>query len=79
MLSDNRLSISSFGGFGKLVMGTRRQNLVYLDDLTAAWEPDGLRLSFTLPAGSYATVLLAEVMKTNIAEYSAEEEGEDEQ
>ena len=33
--------------------------LVYLDDLAAAWEPDGLRLSFTLPAGSYATVLLA--------------------
>ena len=27
------------------------------------WEPEGLRLTFTLPAGSYATVLLAEVMK----------------
>ncbi len=26
-------------------------------------ETDGLRLSFTLPAGSYATVLLREVMK----------------
>jgi tRNA pseudouridine13 synthase len=68
VLRDNGLSIGSFGGFGKLVMGTRRQNLVYLDDLASAWEPDGLRLSFTLPAGSYATVLLAEVMKTNVAE-----------
>lgn len=68
VLSDNGLSIGSFGGFGKLVMGTRRHNLVYLDDLTSQWEPDGLRLSFTLPAGSYATVLLAEVMKTDIAE-----------
>ncbi len=68
VLSDNGLSIGSFGGFGKLVLGTRRHNLVYLDDLAAAWEPDGLRLSFTLPAGSYATVLLAEVMKTDIAE-----------
>jgi tRNA pseudouridine13 synthase len=68
VLRDNGLSLGSFGGFGKLVMGTRRHNLVYLDDLASAWEPDGLRLSFTLPAGSYATVLLAEVMKTNIAE-----------
>lgn len=63
VLSDNRLSPASFAGFGKLMMGTRRHNLVYLDDLTAEREPDGLRLSFTLPAGSYATVLLAEVMK----------------
>jgi tRNA pseudouridine13 synthase len=68
VLSDNRLSLASFGGFGKLMMGTRRHNLVYLDDLTSTWEPDGLRLSFTLPAGSYATVLLAEVMKTDIAD-----------
>jgi tRNA pseudouridine13 synthase len=60
------LSRSSFEGFGKLVMGTRRHNLVYLDDLTASREPDGLRLTFTLPAGSYATVLLREVMKTEV-------------
>jgi tRNA pseudouridine13 synthase len=68
VLRDNGLSVGSFSGFGKLVMGTRRHNLVYLDDLTSEWEADGLRLSFTLPAGSYATVLLAEVMKTDIAE-----------
>lgn len=68
VLRDNGLSIGSFGGFGKLVMGTRRHNLIYLTDLTSTWEPEGLKLSFTLPAGSYATVLLAEVMKTNIAE-----------
>ena len=48
--------------------GTRRHNLVYLDDLAAAWEPDGLRLTFTLPAGSYATVLLREVMKADVAD-----------
>lgn len=68
VLSDNGLSPRSFDGFGKLVLGTRRHNLVYLDDLTAAWEADGLRLSFTLPAGSYATVLLAEVMKVAVDE-----------
>jgi tRNA pseudouridine13 synthase len=71
VLRDNGLSVASFGGFGKLVMGTRRHNLVYLDDLAATWEPDGLRLSFTLPAGSYATVLLAEVMKTDLADADA--------
>ena len=32
-------------------------------DLTADWEPEGLRLAFTLPSGCYATVLLREVMK----------------
>ena len=56
---------SAFSGFGKLLQGTRRHNLVYLDDLAAVDEPEGLRLSFTLPAGSYATMLLRELMKTN--------------
>jgi tRNA pseudouridine13 synthase len=74
VLRDNGLSPVSFAGFGKLVLGTRRHNLVYLDDLAAAWEPDGLRLAFTLPAGSYATVLLAEVMKTPIADDDPEPE-----
>lgn len=79
VLSDNRLSPASFGGFGKLVLGTRRHNLVYLDDLSAAWEPDGLRLSFTLPAGSYATVLLREVMKTEVEDEptSPDDEGDE--
>jgi tRNA pseudouridine13 synthase len=61
------LSRDSFAGFGKLVQGTRRHNLVYVDDLSASWEQNGLRLSFTLPAGSYATVLLHEVMKTDVS------------
>jgi tRNA pseudouridine13 synthase len=60
------LSRASFEGFGKLVMGTRRHNLVYVEDLSANWEAEGLRLTFTLPAGSYATVLLREVMKTDV-------------
>jgi tRNA pseudouridine13 synthase len=75
VLRDNGLSLASFGGFGKLVLGTRRHNLVYLDDLAAVWEADGLRLRFTLPAGCYATVLLREVMKTPVEE--EEETGEE--
>jgi tRNA pseudouridine13 synthase len=76
VLSDNRLSPASFTRFGKLMGGTRRHNLIYLDDLTAAWEPAGLRLAVTLPSGSYATVLLREVMKTPA---DAEEEPADEE
>jgi tRNA pseudouridine13 synthase len=60
------LSKASFDGFGKLLQGTRRHNLVYVDDLSAVRESAGLRLAFTLPAGSYATVILREVMKTDV-------------
>jgi tRNA pseudouridine13 synthase len=63
VLQEAGLTPESFHGFGKLVQGTRRHNLVYLDDLAAAPDADGIRLSFSLPAGSYATVLLREVMK----------------
>jgi tRNA pseudouridine13 synthase len=63
VLADTGLTRESFAGFGKLLQGTRRHNLIYADDLQAAVEPEGVRLSFTLPAGSYATVLLREVTK----------------
>ncbi len=68
ILRDAGLSADAFAGFGKLLAGTRRHNFVYVDDLSAVAEPDGLRLTFTLPAGSYATVLLREVMQTDVAE-----------
>jgi tRNA pseudouridine13 synthase len=65
VLGDAGLSVTSFHGFGKLVSGTRRHNLIYLNDLTHAREAEGVQLRFTLPAGSYATVLLREVMKVD--------------
>jgi tRNA pseudouridine13 synthase len=68
VLADAGLMRTSFHGFGKLLQGTRRHNLVYVDDLAATAEPDGVRLTFVLPAGSYATVLLREVMKTEVVE-----------
>ncbi len=57
------LTKQSFAGFGKLLMGTRRHNLIYIDDLKAESEPEGLRITCSLPAGSYATILLGEIMK----------------
>jgi tRNA pseudouridine13 synthase len=66
VLADAGLSRASFAGFGKLLQGTRRHNLVFVEDLAAALELAGLRLTFTLPAGSYATVLLQEITKTEL-------------
>jgi tRNA pseudouridine13 synthase len=57
------LKPESFFGFGKLLQGTRRHNLVYAEDLAAEYVAQGVCLTFTLPAGSYATVLLREIMK----------------
>ncbi len=68
VLSAAGFTKESFAGFGKLLQGTRRHNLIYIDDLSAAWEPEGLRLAFSLPAGSYATILLREVMKVDVAD-----------
>jgi tRNA pseudouridine13 synthase len=68
------LAPAGFAGFGKLLQGTRRHNVIYVDDLAAAGETEGVRLTFTLPAGSYATVLLREVMK-NAAAIAGEEMG----
>lgn len=73
------LEPSSFAGFGKLVQGTRRHNLVYVDDLTAQLEGDGIRLRFTLPAGSYATILLRELTKSSHLEATSDEEDRAEQ
>jgi tRNA pseudouridine13 synthase len=63
-LQEAGLTTGSFHGFGKLLQGTRRHNLIYIDDLGATVEPEGIRLTFTLPAGSYATVLLREICKS---------------
>jgi tRNA(Glu) U13 pseudouridine synthase TruD len=38
--------------------------LVRLDDLALTREADGLRVEFTLPSGSYATVALREFQKS---------------
>jgi tRNA pseudouridine13 synthase len=63
LLHEVGLTVQSFHGFGKLVSGTRRHNLIYVDDLVASVEAEGVRLTFTLPAGSYATILLREITK----------------
>lgn len=65
ILAASGLSPASFARFGKLASGTRRHNLIYLDDLSAEWHGSDVILGFTLPSGCYATVLLREIMKTD--------------
>lgn len=47
---------------GALFAGTRRRALVPVPDLAITEEGEGLTLGFSLPSGSYATVLLAELL-----------------
>jgi tRNA pseudouridine13 synthase len=66
VLSEVGIDSGAFRSFGKLLQGTRRHNIVYVDDLTATVESSGVRLDFSMPAGSYATVLLREIMKCEL-------------
>ncbi|MGL6074144.1 MAG: tRNA pseudouridine(13) synthase TruD [Fimbriiglobus sp.] len=66
VLAAHNLSTASFANFGKLMGGTRRHNLIYLEDLTAKWDGPSLILDFSLPSGCYATVLLGEIMKVDV-------------
>ena len=60
VLASAGLPTDAFDRYPKLTSGTRRAYLVRPDELETAAEEDGLRVRFTLPSGSYATVLLRE-------------------
>jgi tRNA pseudouridine13 synthase len=66
VLRDAGLTPGSFSGFGKLLQGTRRHNVVYPGELALQLENGCAQLAFTLPAGSYATVLLREILKAAV-------------
>jgi len=57
------LSAEMFARMRRQTPGTRRALVLWPQDLTVAADPAGLRLTFTLPAGAYATVVLAEFLK----------------
>ena len=61
LLEEAGLTLASFKPFKSL--GTRRPLRVAPGDMEVTQERDTLILSFFLPAGSYATVLLEELMK----------------
>jgi tRNA pseudouridine13 synthase len=47
--------------------GSRRPARLFLDDLSIESHPEGLLFTFTLPKGAYATTVLREFMKTEVA------------
>lgn len=55
------LSIRDLSAYAKLLHGTRRPLVVYPGDLRVEPTDEGSWLSFFLPSGSYATVLLGEL------------------
>lgn len=61
LLEREGLELSAFRPFGRDAQGTRRFLRVPLAIETPGLDKDVLSLSFSLPAGSYATVLLAEL------------------
>lgn len=65
ILAEAGIHLERLAAFGALLAGTRRENLVYLDDLAVEATSEGLGIRFSLPAGSYATVLLRELMKSD--------------
>jgi len=67
VLASSGLPEKAFETYAKLTSGTRRPYLIAVPDLAVVEEPDGLRFTFTLPPGAYATVVLREVMKPTVA------------
>jgi tRNA pseudouridine13 synthase len=63
LLAEAGLSIDAFSQFANLTPGTRRPYLIWPEGLAVSLERDGIRLAFTLPSGSYATVVLREFQK----------------
>ena len=57
------VSIDQFERYSKVASGTRRPLIVSVEDLSIEQKPDGLRFQFTLPKGTYATMLLREFMR----------------
>ena len=64
LLADSGIPREAFERFSNLTPGTRRPYLVWPGDMKISGEAEGIRLEFSLPSGSYATVVLREFQKT---------------
>jgi tRNA pseudouridine13 synthase len=64
ILTASGVTPAHFAKLGSLAEGTRRPYTVPIEAPEITAEADALTLSFALPSGSYATVLIDEVMKS---------------
>lgn len=65
-VDDAGLKRDLFREHRKLTPGARRPLLIWPEGLEVNEHPHGLELAFTLPSGSYATIVLAEFLKSQI-------------
>ncbi|HTS79723.1 MAG TPA: tRNA pseudouridine(13) synthase TruD [Myxococcaceae bacterium] len=63
VLAAEALRLDGFRRLGSIAQGARRAYAVPVNDVRWSIDGSSVELAFTLPAGSYATVLLDEVMK----------------
>ena len=71
-LAEAGLTAADFAQLGRLAPGTRRAALAWPGEASMRREEDGLLVGFTLPRGTYATVLLATVLGADLEEIAAE-------
>lgn len=71
VLTASGLDEASFRRIGALAEGTRRPLRVRPEDLAAEWDGDDVVVRFGLPAGSFATVLLHELLGPHASEGDA--------
>jgi len=68
VLEEAGLSREIFREHKKQTPGARRPLLMFPEEMQSQPDPHGIRISFVLPSGSYATVLLREIMgETNLS------------
>jgi tRNA pseudouridine13 synthase len=68
VLAELELDPRALDELGRHAPGTRRDLLIRPEDWSANEEPERLRLTFTLPSGSYATVLARELTRAGESE-----------
>jgi tRNA pseudouridine13 synthase len=64
VLDRREIVIEQFERFPRVASGTRRPLVISVEELSIEQQDDGLRFRFTLPKGTYATMLLREFMRT---------------
>jgi tRNA pseudouridine13 synthase len=67
VLAETGVEEALFAQGGDLTQGARRALRVALGEFTVELRDDALWVSFALPRGSYASVVMAEVMKSQVA------------
>jgi tRNA pseudouridine13 synthase len=65
LLGQYGLKLQHFAPFAKIAPGSRRPALIYPKKVGAKFEPDGVRVSFELPPGAYATVVLDALVQSS--------------